>query len=144
MTEKAGTDLPGEDSLFLRFGAETGLSRILDLQFERLLADDYLSEYFMDGDIPRLKTTLLAFLRRAFGDMDAVYSGPSLQVAHKGQLVTEHAFEAFIDIFIAAAKELGIDPASQTAARAVMQAMRASVITEFKPNPAYNYPTKPL
>jgi truncated hemoglobin YjbI len=144
MTETAGTNASGHDSLFVRFGGETGLSRVIDLQLERLLADDYLSEYFMDVDITRLKAGLFAFLRKTFGDTEAVHGGASLRVAHKGLLVTEHAFESFIDIFIDAAGECGVDPASQTEARAVLRAMRASVITEFKPNPAYDYPSKPL
>jgi hemoglobin len=144
MTAASGTELPGQYSLFARLGGEAGLIRILDLQYERLLADDYLAEYFMDVDIARLKTGLLAFLRKAFGETGVVYDGRSLQAAHKGQLVTEHAFDAFIDMFIGAAAELGVDAASQAAAGSVLKALRASVITEFKPNPAYDYPTKPL
>ena len=132
------------ESLFARLGGEAGLSRILDLQYERLLADDYLGEYFMDVDIERLKGGMLAFLRKVFGEPGAVYSGASLQSAHKGQLVTEHAFEAFIDIFVGVAADAGVDAASQAEARDALKALRASVIMEFKPNPAYNYPTKPL
>jgi hypothetical protein len=59
-------------------------------------------------------------------------------------LVTEHAFEAFIDIFVGVAADAGVDAASQAEARDALKALRASVIMEFKPNPAYHYPTKPL
>jgi truncated hemoglobin YjbI len=132
------------ENLFARLGGEAGVSRILDLQYERLLADDYLGEYFMDVDVTRLKGGMLGFLRKAFGEPGAVYTGVSLQSAHKGQLVTEHAFEAFVDMFVAAAADIGVDEAAQEEARDALKGFRASVIMEFKPNPAYNYPTKPL
>jgi hypothetical protein len=49
----------------------------------------------------------------------------------------------FVDLFVAAAAEIGVDADSQAAVRAALKSMRASVITEFKPNPIYNYPTRP-
>jgi hemoglobin len=130
--------------LFTRLGGEAGLTRLIDLQCERLLADDYLGEYFMGVDIDRLKTGLLAFLRTTFGDTGAVYHGVPLRQAHHGQLVTELAFDQFIDMFAAAAREMGVDDTDQTEIRATLNAQRASVITEFNPNPAYDYQSKPF
>jgi hemoglobin len=130
------------ETLFVRLGGEAGLTRIVDLLYERLLADDYLGEYFMDVDIEQLKASQLGFLRRLFGDRDSVYAGAPMRDAHKGQLVTEQAFDMFIDLFVAAAAETGADSTAQNEARGALKALRASVIMEFKPNPAYNYPTK--
>jgi truncated hemoglobin YjbI len=131
-------------NLFTRLGSEAGLTRLIDLQYEQLLADDYLGEYFMGVDIDRLKSGLLSFLRRAFGDTDAGYHGRSLQEAHRGQLVTELAFDQFVDTFVAVARGMGIGEADQTEIRTVLRATRASVITEFQPNPAYDYQSKPF
>ena len=130
------------ETLFARLGGTAGLTRIVDLTYERIIADDYLGEYFMDVDMDRLKASQVAFLARLFGDTASVYGGAPLQAAHKGQLVTEQAFDMFIDLFVAAAAETGVDQAVQEAARAELKALRARVIMEFKPNPAYNYPTK--
>ena len=80
---------------------------MVDLQLERLIADEYLGEYFMGVDIDRLKSGLLAFLRKTFGDTEVVYRGPSLLDAHRGQLVTEHAFDLFVDMFVETARETG-------------------------------------
>lgn len=132
----------GQHTLFARLGGEAGLKRIIDLLYERILADDYLGEYFMDVDIDRLKTSQLGFLRKLFGDSEGVYNGAPLQAAHKGQLVTEQAFDMFIDLFVGAAAEIGVDSASQDDARGALRALRARVIMEFKPDPAYTYPTK--
>jgi len=126
-------------SLFARLGHEAGLARILDVQFEYVMEDEHLREYFLDLDLKQLKSSLAAFLRPAFGDTGAAYSGPALHAAHKDQLVTELAFDTFVDLFVAAAARVGVDADGQAAARAALKAMRASVITEFKPNPAYNY-----
>ena len=131
-------------NLFTRLGGEAGLARMIDLQVERLTADDYLGEYFMGVDIDHLKSGLLAFLRKTFGDPGAVYRGPSLLDAHRGQLVTEHAFDLFVDMFVDAARETGATEPDQTEVRDVLKATRASVITEFKPNPAYDYQSKPF
>ena len=133
-----------DGSLFLRLGGEAGLTRMIDLLYERLLADDYLGEYFMGVDIDRLKSAQLGFMRQAFGDTEAVWRGASLRDAHKGQLVTELAFDQFIDLFAAVAAEMGVADADQAEMRTVLKAMRASVITEFKPNPAYDYQSKPF
>jgi len=130
-------------SLFVRLGGEPGLARLIDLQYQRLLADDYLSEYFMGVDVDRLKSGQLAFLRKVFGD-NAEYRGVSLRDAHHGQLVTELAFDQFVDMFVASAGEMGVDDTGQTEVRAALKSLRASVITEFKPNPAYDYQSKPL
>jgi truncated hemoglobin YjbI len=130
-------------SLFTSLGGEAGLTRLIDLQYERLLADDYLGEYFMGVDIDRLKSAQLAFLRKVFGD-DTEYRGAALRDAHHGQLVTELAFDQFVDIFVAAAREMGVNDADQTEVRTALKSLRASVITEFKPNPAYDYQSKPF
>jgi hemoglobin len=137
----AASPLP---NLFTRLGGEVGLTRLIDLQYERLLADDYLGEYFMGVDIDRLKQAQGGFLRRAFGDTGAAYRGASLRDAHRGQLVTELAFDQFVDMFVAAAREVGVAEADQAEIRAALRAMRASVITEFQPNPAYDYHSKPF
>jgi hemoglobin len=131
-------------TLFVRLGGEVGLARLIDMQFERVLADDYLGEYFMGVDVDRLKAGLLAFLRKAFGDTEAAYRGPPLQDVHRGQLVTEQAFDQFVDLLVSTARELEVDDEGQSEIRAALKGMRASVITEFKPNPAYDYQSKPF
>jgi hemoglobin len=131
-------------NLFTRLGGEAALTRLIDLQYERLLADDYLGEYFMGVDIDRLKQAQSGFLREAFGDIGAPYRGASLRDAHRGQLVTELAFDQFVDMFVAAAREIGVAETDQAEIRTALRAMRASVITEFQPNPAYDYQSKPF
>jgi hemoglobin len=137
----AASSLP---NLFTRLGGEAGLTRLIDLQYERLLADDYLGEYFMGVEIDRLKQAQSGFLRQTFGDTDAAWRGASLRDAHRGQLVTELAFDQYVDMFIAAARDIGVAEADQVEIRAALRAMRASVITEFKPDPAYDYQSKPF
>ena len=139
-----GASTADQGTLFTRLGGEAGLARLIDLQYEQLLADDYLGEYFMGVDIDRLKTAQRAFLRKPFGDTEAAYHGASLHEAHKGQLVTELAFDQFVDMFVAAARETGVSEADQAEIRAALKALRASVITEFTPNPAYDYQSKPF
>ena len=134
----------GRQSLFLRLGGASGLAQLIDRQYEQLLADDYLGEYFMGVDILRLKTAQLEFLRTLFGDAEASYHGTPLRQAHHDQLVTEHAFDLFVDMFVTAAREAEVDDADQTEIRALLKSLRASVITEFKPNPAYDYQSKPF
>ena len=131
-------------SLFARLDGETGLMKLIDRLYEKLLADDYLGDYFMGVDIDRLKTAQHAFLRKTFGDTAADYSGPSLQAAHKHQLVPELAFDKFVDMAVTAAGELGVAETDQADLRAALKSLRASVITEFSPNPAYDYQSKPF
>jgi hemoglobin len=131
-------------SLFTRLGGEAGLRRLIDLLYQRLLADDHLGEYFMGVDIERLKALQLAFLRKTFGHDSAVYTGRSLHAAHQGQMVTEQAFDQFIDTFAEVAGELAVDAGARDEAIAALRSMRASVLLEFRPNPAYDYKAKPF
>lgn len=133
-----------DSSLFSRLGGEAGLTRLIDRQYEQLLADDYLGEYFMGVDIDRVKAAQLGFLRKLFGDTEAVHRGASLQQAHHGQLVTELAFDQFVEMFVAAAREMGANDADQAEIRTALKGLRASVITEFQPNPVYDYKSKPF
>ena len=132
-------------NLFLRLGGETGLARMIDLQVERLIADDYLGEYFMGVDIDRLKSGLLAFLRKTFGDPGAAYRGTivagraSRPVGDRTRIrpLRRHVCRC------ARAKPARPSRIRRKSAH-VLKAMRASVITEFKPNPAYDYQSKPF
>jgi truncated hemoglobin YjbI len=142
--KSAPTEPPSDTpSLFESLGKEAGLASILDVQFRYVMQDDHLREYFLDVDLARLKASLGGFLRRAFGDTSAAYDGPTLHAAHKDQLVTELAFDTFVDLFVAAAAEVGVEADNLVTARAMLKGVRASVITEFRPNPAYSYPTRP-
>lgn len=132
------------ESLFARLGGEAGVARILGRHYDRVMEDDHLREYFLDVDIERLKAAQLAFLRAAFGEPGASYDGAALRAAHRDQLVSELAFDSFIDTLVSTAGELGTDAPEQTAMREVLTQYRDSVIMRFRPNPAYNYPTKPL
>src|SRR5580698_8208891 len=125
MNDASTTEPAAQRSLFQRLGGEAGLIRLIDLQYERILADDYLGEYFMGVDIGRLKLEQLSFMRMIFGDTEAVYRGTPLREAHHGQLVTELAFDQCVDIFVAAAREMGVDDTDQADIRTALKALRA-------------------
>jgi len=131
-------------SLFQRLGGEAGVGQMLDLHYDRVMGDDHLREYFLDVDLDRLKASQLTFLRRLFDETGERHDGAALRAAHHGQLVSELAFDSFIDTLVGCAAELGAGAAEQAAMRDALKALRDSVITAFKPNPAYNYPSKPL
>ena len=133
-----------EDTLFERLGGDAGVARLLDLHYERVAADDHLGEYFMDVDLARLKAAQLAFFRATFGGAGAHYDGAALRAAHQGQLVSELAFDTFIDTLVDCAAELGASEEDRAAIRSTLRGLRDSVIMSFKPNPAYTYPTKPI
>lgn len=136
--------MESENTLFRRLGGEAGVRPLLDLHYDRVMADDHLRQYFFDVDLARLKASQLAFLRQTFGDAGGHPNAVSLRAAHRGQLVSELAFDSFIDILVGCAAELGASAADQAAMRDCLKALRDSVITAFQPNPAYNYPAKPL
>jgi hemoglobin len=137
-----GAGQMGQDTLFERLGGEAGVARLLDFHYERVTADEHLREYFLDVDLERLKISQLVFLAKLFGDVR--YDAAALRGVHRDQLVSELAFDGFIDSLIGCAADLGASAADQAAIRDALKALRDSVITAFKPNPAYNYPTKPL
>jgi hemoglobin len=132
------------ETLFQRLGGEAGMQRILDRHYDRVLEDDLLREYFIDVDLDTLKARQLAFLRGLLGEAGARPDGAAMRAQHRDQLISELAFEGFIDTLVACAAETGAGAAEQTALRDALKSLRDSVITTFRPNPAFNYPTKPL
>lgn len=91
------------DSLIKRLGGISGLERLVDSAYERVLADPELQPFFANSDTEKLKRMQHVFLEAALSD-DTEFrnEGRSIREAHHGRDITRQHFTRFVDCFLKA------------------------------------------
>ena len=97
-------------SLYERLGGESEIIRLVDLFYEKVLADEEIGGYFSDIPMPRLKNMQKEFFSIALGG-PSDYSDINLRHAHHGKGIRTGHFKIFVDILFdtLAALELSED-----------------------------------
>lgn len=77
-------------TLYEKFGGETGIGKLVDDFYERVLADDTVNHFFDKTDMKKQRLHQAHFLSFALGGPNQ-YTGRSMAKAHEGMnLQTEH------------------------------------------------------
>ncbi|MFN7054026.1 group I truncated hemoglobin [Hyphomonas sp.] len=103
--DNAGATPLADDALFRAFGAEAGISRIVDEMVELCLADPRIRDVFMGSDLVRLRRTLKEqFCYILGGPCD--YTGRDMASSHADHRITTAEFNALVEnLQIAMSKE---------------------------------------
>ena len=96
-----------DDSLYRDLGGKEGITRIVDAEMVRHLANPRIKAQFDDTNIDRLKEQLVIFICALSGG-PCKYTGPDLHTVHKGMHLTEADFNALIEDMQLAMDEVGI------------------------------------
>lgn len=80
------------DAMYQTVGGADGISRIVDLFYEKLWADPELQPYFAGIDRERLKHHQRQFLTFALGGGTTAYEGRALGDSHANLKITDEAF----------------------------------------------------
>lgn len=94
-------------SLFERLGGEDAVAAVVDLFYDRVLADPALSAYFTDVDLDRLKRHQRRFIGQALGAAHP-YTGRSMRKAHAHLAITDAAFDRVVAHLAGALSEAGV------------------------------------
>jgi hemoglobin len=97
-------------SVYAQIGGAPSVKVIVDDLYARVLADEYLSSYFLHIDLGRLKAHLRAFISAAGGGPE-LYAGRSMSDAHTNAGVTPEHFDRLIGHLADTLTELGAAPA---------------------------------
>lgn len=89
-----------------RLGGMPGISRVVDAFYDKILADDRISQFFVDVDMERQRRHQAALVAFAVGGPR--YSGRSMEQAHKGMNLQPAHFDAVVEDLVAALEQCGV------------------------------------
>jgi hemoglobin len=88
-------------SLYDRLGGKPAITAVVDQFVANVAADDRITSFFANADIPGLKAKLVDQICQASGG-PCTYGGLDMKTAHEGMGVQEEHFNALVEDLIAA------------------------------------------
>ena len=114
-------------TIFDEIGGEPTVTTVVDLFYERLLADPGLMRYFEHRDLARLKAHQRALVTVALGGSEQ-YSGRMMHPAHAGLAITNEAFDRVLDHLLEVLTEVGVPAVTSARILAILQPLRTDVV----------------
>jgi hemoglobin len=94
-------------SLYERMGGESGVERLIDAFYSKVLADVSLAPFFAATPMDKLRAMQKEFFSMALGG-PVTYSGRPLSHVHHGRGITKTHFGNFVQHLIETLKEIGV------------------------------------
>lgn len=116
------------ESLYQRVGGQTALVHVVDLFYQRILADDQLRPYFTGVDMGNLKRHQAAMLTKVLGGPDR-YSGRDLGSAHAGLDITPEAYGRVGEHLLGVLQEANVDATVLDAVADVLNAVQPTIVS---------------
>ena len=117
-------------SLMERVGGDMAVESLIDASYDKAVDDSRL-KYFFDKPkqkIRQIKQRMYQYLSGAYGG-PVQYDASLLKGVHTNMNLTDYHFDAFLEAFIATAREMNIDGDSLEDAVIVMNRVRSDVTT---------------
>jgi hemoglobin len=115
-------------TLFDALGGSAAVEAVVDLFYDRVLADPALSGYFEGRDMARLKRHQRLFVGQALGSREP-YPGRTMQRAHSGLAVTGEAFDLVVAHLAGALAEAGVDGATIGTIAETLLPLKPDIVT---------------
>ena len=119
---------PTDDSLFRALGGEAGIARIVDDFVPRLVADARTGEFFKRANQAHLKQ-MLAQQFCAVSGGGCVYTGLSMQQAHRDIDISKGDFNALVEVLQASMDAQDVPFGTQNRLLARLAPMHRDVVT---------------
>ncbi|MFF3905499.1 group 1 truncated hemoglobin [Streptomyces sp. NPDC001848] len=117
-----------ETTVFERIGGEAAVAAVVDVFYDKVLADPELANWFDGVDMDRLKRHQRLFVGQALG-AKRPYPGRAMRAAHAGLAITDAAFDKVVQHLAAALAEAGVDaPTIDTVAGALLP-LKGEIVT---------------
>ncbi|TDJ45443.1 MAG: group 1 truncated hemoglobin [Gammaproteobacteria bacterium] len=116
-----------EDSLYESIGGAAAVDAAVDLFYEKVLADEWISGYFETVNMARQRNKQKAFLTFAFGGQNN-YTGKDMRKAHAHMNLSEGDFDAVLENLGAALQELNVPEDLIARAAAVAMSVKDDVL----------------
>lgn len=126
------TDFSRPWSLYERLGGQAALARVVDVFYQRVLADEQLAPFFAGVDMGRLRRHQAALLAAALGGPDR-YTGADITQAHVGLDIGQDDFWRVCGHLVDVLLELGVTPDVVDEVASALVAMRPRIVTDPAP-----------
>jgi hemoglobin len=117
----------GKDALYQELGRSEGITKVVDLFFQRLNADARINTLFANVDHDDLRRLVIEQLCAASGG-PCTYTGRSMEEAHSGLNLTNKDFDAFVEDLVTAMNQAKVPKATQKKLLAILGPMRPQVV----------------
>jgi hemoglobin len=117
----------GKDALYQELGRSEGITKVVDLFFQRLNADARINTLFANVDHDDLRRLVIEQMCAASGG-PCTYTGRSMEEAHSGLNLTNKDFDAFVEDLVTAMKEAKVAKSTQKKLLAILGPMRPQVV----------------
>ncbi|HAQ06035.1 MAG TPA: group 1 truncated hemoglobin [Bacillus bacterium] len=95
------------ETLFERLGGQEAISKVVDVFYEKVLADDTVNPFFKETDMDKQRRHQSLFISWALGGPNQ-YSGRSMEIAHKGMNLSDEHFQAIATHLAASLREFNV------------------------------------
>ena len=124
----AGADPIEDADVFVAFGGEAGIARVVDGLLERVREDERIEGIFRASDWPRLRRTLIEQFCYILGG-PCSYTGRDMASVHRDHGITTREFNALVENLQDAMDAEGIPFALQNRLLARLAPMHRDVVT---------------
>jgi hemoglobin len=118
---------PAKDALYRDLGGMEGITKVVDLFFQRLNSDARINTLFRNVDHNDLRRLVIEQLCAATGG-PCTYTGRSMEESHSGLNLSNKDFDAFVGDLVGAMNEAKVDRSSQKRLLAILGPMRPQVV----------------
>jgi len=115
------------NSLYERLGGEAAVDAAVGLFYQRVLADERVSEFFDGMDMHAQARKQRLFLTKVFGGPDT-YDGEDMRTAHAHLGLNDAHFDAIVENLLATLREMGIASVELEEAARLANAFREDVL----------------
>ncbi|MCI1692543.1 group I truncated hemoglobin [Aneurinibacillus aneurinilyticus] len=96
-----------QQSLYERLGEQEGIAKVVDVFYDRILADDTVNHFFKNTDMEKQRRHQTMFISFAVGGPHK-YTGKAMTKAHEGMNIKHEDFMAIVNHLVAALKEFNV------------------------------------
>jgi hemoglobin len=117
----------GKDALYQELGRSEGITKVVDLFFQRINADARINTLFRNVDHNDLRRLVIEQICAASGG-PCKYTGRSMEESHSGLNLTDKDFDAFVGDLVAAMDEAKVPKSTQKKLLAIFGPMRPQIV----------------
>jgi hemoglobin len=117
----------GKDALYQELGRSEGITKVVDLFFQRINADARINTLFRNVDHNDLRRLVIEQICAASGG-PCTYTGRSMEEAHSGLNLTNKDFDNFVGDLVTAMDEAKVPKSTQKKLLAIFGPMRPQVV----------------
>jgi hemoglobin len=117
----------GKDALYQELGRSEGVTKVVDLFFQRINADARINTLFRNVDHNDLRRLVIEQICAASGG-PCKYTGRSMEESHSGLNLTDKDFDAFVGDLVGAMDEAKVAKSTQKKLLAIFGPMRPQIV----------------